>query len=459
MTAEAKLAVGAVDAEAVLLVDALAAAYVTDQLYPIAAEQPIFTRAVDTLRSATHLPLALHIGPGVFLFNDVEVVTSRDGAERLARRLFVHDVGACKILGRIEAHDLVKVFELINREVDDVEAEGGPYLALMAKGVDTIRLLPRDMVEGKEGGGATNGEEDRDERVADLLEAAKDSATIAAQLTKDDDDLDAITMKFVEWYLEVYSLLSEDDIAGREEVVKAFVESFFYFPEPHQVRIFREFLHRNDHDPCQVFLDQFAGHELASLARNLDEGSSTKLTEYARISSDSADARPEGLLALLQSASEVKEAREQVGRRVQALIDGADTTRQDDAEWFIGLRGRVPTNEMHDGAGVQVLRSLLTVEERDHRFHRLLRVWAGRASTAIRSGKLDQAVGWVEAVMVNPTYPAHREDAVKDALYSMATPDVLSISWMVSRPRRTETRHLNCSTSGATPSLAVSWSA
>ena len=221
------------------------------------------------------------------------------------------------------------------------------------------------------------------------------------------------------------SLLSEGDIAGREEVVRAFVESFFYFPESHQVLIFREFLHRNDHDPCQVFLDQFAGHELASLAPKLDQGSTTKLNEYARISSDSADARPEELIALLQSASEVKEAREQVGRRVQALIDGADTTRQDDAEWFIGLRGRVPTNEMHDSAGVRVLRSLLTVEERDHRFHRLLRVWVGRTSTAIRSGKLDQAVGWVEAMMVNPTYPAHREDAVKNALYSMATPDVL----------------------------------
>ena len=198
MTAEAKLSAAAVNAEAVLLVDALAAAYVTDQLYPIATEQPIFTRAVDALRSANDLPRALDIGPGIFLFNDSEVVTSREGADRLAKRLFVHDVGAFEILGRIEAHDLVKVFELINREVDDVEGEGGPFLALMAKGVDTIRLLPRDVVEGKEGGGARNEEGDRDDRVAGLLEVAKDPAAIAAQLTESDDDLDAVAKKFVE---------------------------------------------------------------------------------------------------------------------------------------------------------------------------------------------------------------------------------------------------------------------
>jgi hypothetical protein len=76
-------------------------------------------------------------------------------------------------------------------------------------------------------------------------------------------------------------------------------------------------------------------------------------------------------------------------------------------------------------AGVTVLRDLLRVEARRPRFHRLLRVWVGKLTGAVRSGDLDRAEAWLRGLVVNPTYPGEFADVVSEALDEVSEPELL----------------------------------
>jgi HEAT repeat protein len=76
-------------------------------------------------------------------------------------------------------------------------------------------------------------------------------------------------------------------------------------------------------------------------------------------------------------------------------------------------------------AGVAVLRDLLRIESRRPRFHRLLRVWVGKLTAAVRAGDLARAEAWMRALVTSPTYPAEFADLVTEALDEVSDPEVL----------------------------------
>ncbi|MDH3730814.1 MAG: HEAT repeat domain-containing protein, partial [Acidimicrobiia bacterium] len=173
----------------------------------------------------------------------------------------------------------------------------------------------------------------------------------------------------------------------------------------------------------QILLDQFSGHELAEIAGSLSEESRGELHDYARASMD--DGRPEELLGMLQSAGEVDEARRAVAGRVAELLNenSAEVGR---GATFARLRAELAAVPPASGMGRRVLRDLLSIEERDSRFRRLLRIWTGKVARGIHEDDLDEAEAWLDAALGHPTYPEDRQGQVDDAVEAMATDDLIT---------------------------------
>ncbi len=403
-------------------VDALAAAFGAYQLYPTPADQPVFVRSLEALHGLDRFPLEIEIGAGTFSYGGALVPAEREGAERLAKLMFVHDMAEIRILGRPEAQDVVTMFDILSTDEEVAGDAGGAHMLLEAAAVASIRLVHRfaTLEEDEE------EEPERDDEVVEVIDLATRPREFAeALIAEAGGDPNALADRFHAWYLTVYAKVERPDVVGREEIVQAFVEAFFYLPRPFQVPLVARFLRDKDDHPCQVFLDQFAGHELAGLATDLAGDSRTQLLEYARIAADSAAGRPEELLALLQSASEVKEARMAVARRVERLIRGDAAEQVSSGEWVENLRSQVPGPEGDFDAGLGVLRDLFATETRDDRFRRLLRIWSGRVGMAIRRGDLERAEAWINGILDDPPVGPERRQSLEAALSDMATPNLL----------------------------------
>ncbi|MFQ5947424.1 MAG: HEAT repeat domain-containing protein [Acidimicrobiia bacterium] len=409
--------------ETAMLVDALGVAWAAFQLYGDPRRQKAFIRAVATLGSASRFPWLVEVGPGGFLWNGEEVATRREGVERLAKRLFVLDVGALEFGAPPQGEDLVRLFELIQHDEREIEETGEPSFATTHGAVGAVRLLERAMLVD-----ARNGEEGPQRgggRGASLLESAGDpEAFIDAMLTDAGRDVGMLTARFVERYSGAYGLLEAGDSRGQEEVVHAFVDAFFHLPRGFQIPLLAEFLTRKDDPPFAIFLDQLAGHDLAELAPELDPDTHALLLEYAGMATDSADGRPRELLGLLESSHTVKSTRRVVAEEVEKLL-GPQSAGREDSTPFATLAAQRPDRSGYFAAGVNVLRGLLAIEDRDERFRRLVDMWCDKVATSIRAGELDKARSWLRAVLEDPTYPPEREEMVRKALSQIAEPGLL----------------------------------
>ncbi len=108
--------------------------------------------------------------------------------------------------------------------------------------------------------------------------------------------------------------------------------------------------------------------------------------------------------------------------KVRSALEGAGTL---DADLIDRLRAQFPGDNDADQSGIPVFRDLLRIEGRRARFRRLLRVWAGKLTAAIRSGDLDQAEAWMRALVKQPTYPAEFSDIVEQTLDEISRRQVL----------------------------------
>ncbi len=406
-------------------VDALAAAFGTYLLYPVPLGQPIFVASIERLGRLQSWPLALGVGAAGFEYDEELVPTERDGAERLAKLLFVHDIAEVRLNGPVSGEDLASVFEILTSDAEMVEDGGGAHVLVEMTGMTSVRLVHRFATLEEE----DEEEPERDSSVERLLEIAADPERFAAYLVEEAQrDALQLAERFQVWYHEIFGRLDPADVAGREEVVRAFIEAFFYLPQPFQVPLTARFLTSKDEAPSQIFLDQFSGHELAGVAPYLDPDSRATLMEYARVALDTADGRPEELLALLQSAAEVKEARMAVARRVEQLIrDDADYADAPGGEWSASLTAQLPDPATDFAVGLAVLRELFRIELRADRFRRLLRIWAGRVAMSIRTGDLAAANAWVDGILDDPPVGGDRRAQLDKALAEMATPKLLEI--------------------------------
>ncbi len=410
-------------ARAASVVEALSAAWTVYNLYPDPTSQSAFHRVADSLRTAIgDQELSMEVGPAGFLVDGEEIQVGRDAADRLVKQCFVHNMEVLSLSGKPSDGDIVVFLRVLSRDEEDLRGEGGIGAILPKEGVTDITVVTRALL------GSLGEPTDTVVRDADLQAAITDGARpeqfAKSLLEEAGGDLDRLSELFHDRYRDLFSRVDQGDVAGREAIVTAFVDAFFFFDERSQVAVLGGFLSGQEDQVDRMFLDQFAGNELAVLAPHLDSRGFSLLLDYARIATDQIDKRPEELLGLLESPEPVRSARELVAARVQerlADLEGQLPQRQA----LESLTSQFPDPARFFYETLDTFRGLLAVEERDDRFRRLMRVLTGKISGSIRRGRFRRAELWLRAAIDHPTYTADRALEVDEAISQAGAPDVL----------------------------------
>lgn len=405
------------------VVHALGVAWTIHGLYPDPEHQPAFQRAVEDVSVvASGEPFSVAVGPGAFIIGGEEYKTDRQAAERLAIRLFIHNVDVLRISEVPSDRDVVRLFAILHREPEIVAQAGGVEAALARDGVSSFTVVERaPLAEASD----RLDEIDRDDAVSEVMAGGVDPAAFAESLMAAAGGDEQLAAKVIwEKYHDVLGKVADDDIVGREEVVQAFVEAFFYLPDGAQVAVLERFLTDHQNPADRAFLDQFAGHELANLSESLDTQAMALLMDYASVVTDpEADARSTELLQLLKDGpGVVSSARQKIAShlddRYGALVRGSDDAGDE-------IVVDMPDRRLYFYTVLDGFRDLLSIEDRDDRFGRLIRIWTGKVLAAVRRGDLRRAELWIRAVRDNPTYPDERRPAVEAGLRSLCGPELL----------------------------------
>ncbi len=438
-------AIDRVDAETLDVLNGLGAAWLTHQLYPDPTAQPPFLRAVDLLTAhAGNLP-PVGVGPGLFIVQGVEVQPERDGVEKLARQLFVHDVEWIEFVGEAVPQGLAAFFSVIATDEETVEAEGGIAASLVGAPSAGIRVKQRGLLNLVAGEGHHLDDEDVDatadlDMLSPLAAIAMHGAEaheIAAAVVEDADEVDEGRATD---YIDAFHELGEqiDRILGDPSgtllsgiripaddpyrTVRTFIESFFQLPRWLQVEVIERVLAEMDRPDHQMFLDQFSGHDLMDLMGDLSDTGTERLLAYAVEASSEGSGHPLDLLAGLSSAVEVEASRKSVADRVSAVVSAAKQGVV--VEDLAAIRTEMEAAVDPLALERIIIRGLLECEERRDRFQRAARVWTGRVTRHVRNGDLAAAAGLLAGVLDDPPYPPARQESIAKALERMTTADL-----------------------------------
>jgi hypothetical protein len=407
-------------ADLATLIDALGMTWAAYQLYPDPVTTPAWERAMELFRSSEAYPSYAEVTPKAFLVDDEEIRATVDGAARVVRTLFVYEVAALTFPAPPTDADLLRFFEILHREPLEVARAGGVRAMLTNAGVSSVEVVSRSLLDESD----DKVKAGRPADVKEIVDSGLRPEDLAARiLSQGGHDVEEVTDRFTSWFERVLGQVQTEDFMGREAVVTVFVEAFFHLPPEFRLSILEYCLATRSKPAFQILLDQFSGHELAELSHGLSAESRGELAEYARVSID--EGRPEELLGMLQSASEVDSARRAVADRIAELLDqdGPETGR---GATFARLRTEVAAVPDARGMGRRVLRHLLAAEERDARFRRLLRIWTGKIARAIHEGDLEEAAAWLDATLEDPAYVEERHGQVVEALEAMATDELIT---------------------------------
>ncbi len=430
---------------AVRVLDALGAAWSTYRLYPDPRRQPPFLRAVATLEAAVGELPVIGVGPGTFFIDGEEVLPERDGTERLARRLFLHDVETIELVAETSPDGLDAFFAVLAADDDDeVTAASGIAARLVGAAGVGIRVRQRGLLnlDPDAAGIAAVPVETAALEPEGLPEAARIAlrgaapVEIAALVARERGT--ASVVAFLEAFHELHDRIETSlsrpgppllagirlPVDDPYRTVRSFIESFFHLPRWLQVEILHRVLEDLSLPSHQVFLDQFSGNDLVDLAGDLPPSAQEALLGYAvEASADRSGGHPLDLLAGLRSAAEVEEARRAVAERVAAVLDAARRGSRDDELDALRLEMEVPVDDA--AAELTILRALLGCERRDDRFRRVVRVWTGRISRHLRRDDPAAAARLLGGILRDPPYPLSRVEAVTGALERMVTEDFL----------------------------------
>ncbi|GBE21032.1 MAG TPA: hypothetical protein ENH00_05975 [Actinobacteria bacterium] len=407
------------------VVEALAGAWTVYNLYPDPETQPSFHRIGESLRATAAIRnVWLDVGPGFFLCDDQEVQVTREAAERLAQRCYVHNIASLGLTDPPSDRDLALFLRVLALEEQVVEQGGGVPALLMREGVSGLSVVTRIPLSV----GAEGPTFERDDVVRDAMAGAMDPVEFAAVLIEQvEGDPALLAALFHTRFRETYRLIDESDVAALEQVVLAFVEAFFSMGEQFMVAVLEPFLGAFDDPVDRLFLDQFAGHELARIAPRLDSAGFALLLDYARIQTDEADRRPVELLGLLDTGDGTPDAVQIVTARVQERLRGAAARSLSDLSAIGELRPQFPDPRRHFYHTLDTFRGLLAVEDRDDRFRRLMRLLTGKIIANVRRQHFRHAELWVRSVTDAPTYSPERRREVQEALELACTRDMIDL--------------------------------
>ncbi len=440
------------------ILDALGTAWSTFSLYPDPVSQPAFTRVVEMLAEELHPPLVVIVGPGTFLDGEEAIPTRRDGSERLARELFLHDVEAVRIRGGVSGEDLLAFFEVVELDDEHVRQQGGISAVTRELGEIGIEVFERGLLVLTE----LSGDDDGSDGSLDALMADAEGlspAAAAANRGAEPDEVaallgieieadataegepvgDAKVASFLSGLAELHEHAAPyaetaQRVAGalREGATdpwkgfRTFLEAFFHLRRPAQLMVLESILTDTESTAHQLFLDQLSGADLADYVPELTAQGQEALNAYAVVVGSEAG-RPGETVEGLTASSAVSSARQAVAARIGEVLASATTDRPAAEETLIGLRGVMSKSIDDYTLGTTVLRGLLECEDRDERFARVLRVWTGRVSRYLRDGEWQPGRDLLDAILRDPPYAAERDAEVREALERVAGRETLRL--------------------------------
>jgi len=403
------------------LVDALGTAWRAFTLYEDPRHLEIFRRCIAMLAKTPRYPWRADVGPNGFTLNGLEVPSTRQATERLAKRIFSHGIGAIVINAPPDGDDLMHIFDVISTGVEALEATGGVEAALERRRVKAMALPLQDVLIERSGHPGLR------ERSSEwfLGYDGDPEPFVNRMLEESRDDTEKLASEFAEEYSKVYSLIEAGDHWGREEVVHAFVDAFFYLPQDHQAQLLQDLLSQPDREEFLLFLDQFSNQELTDMVKQLTPDAHPLLLEYCRVAADQAGGqRQEDLLKFVEEAKTPSSTQEAVFERIESVLRGADDSEQNAVGAITRLREACPGVEEHLLKGFDVLAGLLAVVDDEDAFRRLARVWSARVTGAIRLDRLELADDWFEAVTAAAEHSAERRKTLLQVLSTQVDSDV-----------------------------------
>lgn len=422
------------------ILNALGSAYGTSLLYPNPEAQPAFVRALEILKLLSGAPMTFEVGPAVFLHEGEEIGKGRDAVEKLAKRLFIHDVEAVRLTGPPTGDHLIQLFELLERDEAEVAGEGGLTAQMVGAGITTIGVRLRGRLEHAVGGSEAEGDGDVSGPIAashrDGVPTFDKAAPTAHPIDFDPTAMSEgmmraageqggdLAMLFVDTFEATMAGVENGDLTGRQRAVQNFVDTFFALEGEASTQVLGKFLSRYDSKIHQAFLDQFSGSDLAAFTASLDDVAKESLYEYARVAADDSGDRSEELVDALQSAEAVRRARDAVDARIgQMLEEGSNFATIAGA--FESIRAQLGELPADRELAERVMSGLFEAERRESRFKRIVRIWTTRVLRAIEDGDLVSAQGLLSAVTTERRFPLEFAPFVDQALTDLINSDLI----------------------------------
>jgi len=423
--------------KALALVEAVGTAWTTFALYPDPSQQPAFTRAVVALADPMTPPLVVGVGPGRFILGTEELPLRREGAERLARELFLHDAENIRFVGGATLDGLLGFFRAIALDDDHVRELGGIRSVLREIPATGIQVLQRGLLVLTDDGSG---------RPAHILTEHMSPAAAAASHGADPDEIASIMMSAdgpefspEQYFAGLWGLHEQasplaDDAFVPGTVIRegdndpwrefrSFLESFFFLPRDLQLGVLEAVLEDSTDENHRLFLDQLTQTELAAYLPDLTDNGAQSLKNYAHDVADETGRPVSSAYGMVDD--DMLPTQEAVSARIAEVLSIVDRDRAGHEELLAALREEM--SETLDGEELagSVLRGLFQCEYRDDRFARVVRVWTGRITRHLRVGDLDTAQEFLDKVLVDPSYPAERKGQVREGLDKLGRPDVL----------------------------------
>lgn len=398
--------------EAVDIVEALTMAWTTFTLYEDPTSIEAFDRAIETLRSVAAARLLIEIVPEGFLYDRVPVPNRREAAQRLARQMYSHGSAAIEVTDPPTHQDLMTALAVVSADPDDRD----PNDHLRDRGVTSITFLRRELLAQRRGRASDDG-------VA-VDGGGSTPGTFAHELLDaHENDPEALARRFVDEYRRVYDLVDAADHWGREEVVHAFIDTFFNLPRDHQSAVLQAMVVSQDRDDSLLFIDQLGSTELGELARQLSPQAQSLLIEYARVAAEHAESQHHGELLRLIAEAGTAGISETVTGRVDSALR-SDSAGTDTREAVARLRAIHPNPARHFESGVNVMRGLMALAAEGDLPPRLAVVWAAKVTDAIRDDRLEDADRWLGA-LGGLNLPSGHRRVLLDALAAVTDRQVL----------------------------------
>ncbi len=370
--------------------------------------------------------------------------------DRLATRLYIHDVEELRIARPPTAADLATLFGIVNEDENELAQNGGIDVALANAGITSLAVVRRGLL-GKQGDTDVNGdgtgsgddlgiEDSQLSEAAEIVVRGAAPDEVAARLLEEAGGVPEVAaQRFVDAFEEIHGnergtpaeLGLTDALAPYwsdgvpAPPIVTLAGAFGHLPEQSQGPILKSFLARSDDVAHRLFLDQLSGEQIARLAPALDGAELEALTRYVRDCLDREDGDLDELLPRLLSGSVVREERGSAAGRIGELVRNPEGVLAVSGETFDALHDSLTESE-YEGIGHQVLRGLMACERRDHRFRRLIRIWTGRVGAHVRAGNFAAAAALLGAVRDDPPYPPDRRGQVDAALGKLLTPELLT---------------------------------